>query len=177
MTSMTTNTLFNAVLFQAIWLALVITANNPYYWVGPASAALVLALLMPQIQRAKLLAPLAGVAVIGFGFDMLIHMSGVITLVENPMSFTWLLLLWLFFVAMFHQVFAWLTRFNLILVFSIGAIGGPLAYYSASLLEAVEIHNMPIFLLLYSLFWGIGFVIAAVIMVARRLNKSKTLEP
>ena len=174
---MTTNTIFNALLFQIIWLTLVITANNTYYWIGPASAVLVLSLLMPQIQRAKLFAPLVGVAFIGFCFDMLVHLSGVITLVENPMSFSWLLLLWLFFVAMFHQVFAWLTRFNLILVFSIGAIGGPLAYYSASLLDAVSINNMPVFLLMYSLFWGCGFAVAAVIMIARKLNKSKTSEP
>lgn len=105
---------------------------------------------------------------------MLLHLTGIITIVDNALSFSWLLLLWLVFIAMFHQIFAWITRLNLMLVFSIGAIGGPLAYYSASLLNAVTINNMSYFLFLYGLFWGGGFAIASTIMIAMQLNESKS---
>lgn len=100
---------------------------------------------------------------------MLLHYSGIIELAITPLYYSWLLLLWLVFVGVFYQLFSWLSHLNFIASFVLGATGGLLAYYSASLLGAVIVHDISLFVMLYGLFWGASFSLATKIFVARNL--------
>jgi hypothetical protein len=169
----TKKTILLAVAFEIVWLTLVMTANSDLYWAGPVIGLLAYGFILRQQQKYNMVLPLMGAALIGFGFDLMLHYMGVITLYSNALSFSWLLVLWLVFVGVFYQLFSWLTNLSTVSSFVTGAIGGLAAYYGASLLGAVQIHNQTVFVVLYGLFWGVAFSLAAKIFVARKLTSNK----
>ena len=169
----TSKTIVLAIAFNVVWLSLIATANSNLYWVGPVIGILAYAMILPQLHKAKMAIPLFWTAVIGFGFDLLVHNLGIITLHSNNFAMSWLLILWLVFVGVFYQLFNWLTNLNTVSSFFLGALGGLLAYYGASKLGAAVINDLPAFIALYGIFWGASFSVAAKVFVARKLTASR----
>ncbi|MBT8448908.1 MAG: DUF2878 domain-containing protein [Gammaproteobacteria bacterium] len=169
----TSKTIALAITFNLVWLSLVATANSGLYWLGPIIGILAYAMILPKLHKAKMATPLFWTALVGFGFDLLVHNLGIITLHSNNFSFSWLLILGLVFVSVFYQLFSWLTILNTVSSFFLGALGGLVAYFGAKTLGAVVINDLPAFIALYGIFWGASFSIAAKIFVARKLTSSR----
>lgn len=169
----TSKTVILALAFNLVWVSLIATANSNLYWLGPAIGIIAYAMILPKLHEAKMATPLFWTAVVGFGFDVLVHKLGIITLHSNNFALAWLMILWLVFVGVFYQLFNWLTSLNTISSFFLGALGGLMAYYGASKLGAAVINDLPAFIALYGIFWGASFSIAAKIFVARKLTEPR----
>lgn len=169
----TSKTILLGIAFQAVWLSLISSAATDYYWAGMATGLIAYLMMLPRLQRHRMTLPLAITALIGFSFDLVMHYSGVIKLTMTPLYYSWLLLLWLVFVGVFYQLFSWLSSLNSMTSFILGAFGGLAAYYGASLLGAVSLTDQTLFIILYGLFWGASFSLAAKIFVARNLMANR----
>lgn len=132
----------NFVGFQALWLACVIGAARGYPWIGPA-VAVALVLLHFSVQRhvlseAKLL---GGAAVLGYLFDSLLVVSGLISFPPQSAlgapSTLWMVSLWIGFAATMRSSMSWL-RGSPVLAALLGVVGGPLSYLAGARLGAIE---------------------------------------
>jgi len=174
----TSKTILLGIAFQLVWLSLVATANSSYYWFGPLVGIATYGFILFQLRSTEISIPLMSASFVGFSFDLMMDQMGIINLHSNQLTYSWLLILWLVFVGCFHQLFSWLSNFNSYTSFLFGSLGGVLSYYAASILGAVEIIRPNHFVLVYSFFWGISFLIASKVIIARSLtaNRRQTSE-
>jgi hypothetical protein len=132
----------NAVLFQAAWLALVLSAAKGYPWLGLAAMVPLLATHLGLVEnRRGEVKLLLAAASLGFLFDTALVYTGVFTplpyLLPWPFSPPWMICLWLGFASTLNVSLSWL-RGRYLLAALFGGIGGPLAYYSGARLGATE---------------------------------------
>lgn len=131
----------NFTAFQIAWFAAVLGAAHGMPWIGvvvvPSGLALHLA-LSPDWTPELLLAMAA--AGTGFVFDSILIALGMFSpvayLFPAPFSSLWMIMLWVNLAATLNVSMAWL-RGRYVLGTVLGAIGGPLAYYSGGKLGAM----------------------------------------
>ncbi len=169
----TSKTILLALAFQVVWLSLITSAATEFHWIGPIIGLVAYAFILPGLVRAQMALPLITISFLGFAFDVVLHEMGIISLHHNDLALTWLFVLWLVFIGVFYRLFSWLTNLNTISSFIMGSLGGLTAYFIASVLGAVAINSLPLFVALYGLFWGASFSLAARIFIARNLTSNR----
>jgi hypothetical protein len=133
--------MINFIAFQVGWFSTVLGAAHGMPWLGvivvPAALAIHLA-LSPDWRPELLLALCA--AVMGFLIDSALIVSGVFSPVPFlfPARFSafWMLMLWLNLATIINVSRGWL-RGRYFIAAILGAIGGPMAYYSGAKLGAM----------------------------------------
>ncbi len=152
--------LIGAVVFQILWVALVMTAGSHWSAVVAAGTAVLvllqLALCPVPFFLAAAFVALAGV--IGLGMDTLLTAVGILTpvrvIIPFPVAPLWLIGLWIAFSG-FLQVSLTYLRGRPVVQWWVGAVGGPMAYWSGARLGAVELNGpLPLALGVLALSWG-----------------------
>lgn len=133
--------IINIAAFQAGWFAAVLGAANGMPWLGVVAVPVVLSLhlALSTEWRMELLLAL-GAAGMGFVTDTALIASGAFTPVPYglpaPGTSLWMVMLWVNLATTMNVSMAWLRgRYKLAAL--LGAIGGPLAYYSGATLGAM----------------------------------------
>ena len=154
-----TRKVINVALFQAAWFAAVLGTARGIFWLGPVAMIPTLAIhLVLQENRRGEVKLLLAAGLLGFVFDTTFVAGGVFTPLQHlflrPFSPPWMICLWLNFAATLNVSMAWLRgRYRLAGI--LGAIGGPLAYYSGAKLGATEALPTTTGMLLLAVGWGI----------------------
>lgn len=96
-------------------------------------------------------------AVVGLVFDALALRFGLISFPNPAITFVplWLISMWLLFTTMV-PVSHGLFKSNLLLAALLGAVFGPLSYYSGEAFEVFSFSNTKA-IVIYAIFWGIYF--------------------
>ncbi len=141
--------LFRFAGFQAVWFACVFGGARGNMWLGPATAAALLALhLCFAVRRRAELAYVAAVALLGSCLDSVAHYLGATAYPGStaawPFLFVppWICALWVAFATLPSTSLAWLAG-KPKLAFLLGAIGGPLSYLAGTRMEAVAVGPDP----------------------------------
>ena len=126
----------NVLGFQAVWLASVAGAGAGLPWAGPLAAALFTALTLRFGRRARADLRLLAVALpLGLALDSGFAASGWLVYAEAwpwaSMAPVWIWSLWVGFALTLNHSMAFL-RDRPLAAALLGAIGGPLAYWSAA---------------------------------------------
>lgn len=135
----------NIIGFQVGWFSCILSARWNIPWMGMAvvSVVILLHLFLQQRPRTEAVAILL-IATAGASLDTLLHMLGLLSLVDHPrpdpLFPLWIAALWANFAATLTTTFGWL-RHRLALAAVLGLIGGPTTYYAGVALDAVEFHT------------------------------------
>ena len=145
-------------LFQLGWFACVLGAANSLASVGIMISLIVVWFHLRTTQHKFEETALIGiVTIIGFSWDSALVQLGYFQY-SNTASSTfaplWIVAMWTMFASTINTLFSWLKN-RLLIAFLLGAVFGPIAYWSASQLGAVNILDFPNALLLQSIGWGI----------------------
>lgn len=132
----------NFALFQVGWFACVLGAAQGYPWAGTAVAAGVVAWhLWSAARPAQEVSLLAQVMLIGAVWDSLLVMLGWISYPSGTLlagtAPHWILALWALFATALNVSMRWLKG-RLLVAALLGAVCGPLSYWAAMRLGAVE---------------------------------------
>jgi hypothetical protein len=162
----------NILLFQSGWFACVLGAARGMPWIGPLGAAAIVAWhLMRATQPRQELALVAAATVLGAMFETLLVKAGWVryetgSLIEGTAPY-WMVALWAVFATTLN-VSLRSMRPRRWLAAALGAIGGPLAYYSGARLGALELASAGPALAAIGLGWAI--LTPALLGTARRLD-------
>lgn len=167
--------LVNLVGFQIGWLACVCGAASGWPWVGPIVVAVLLVthLIRMNVAR-KELQFICTVALLGWLIDTMQGALGTLSFSGNPfpdwISPPWMVALWINFALTLHVSLAWLLG-RYWLGSMLGALGGPLAYWTGSHTEAIHLgDNLPMSLLILALLWG--GIVPVLILLAQRTHSN-----
>jgi len=153
--------LFNGAVFQALWLLLVVTAGSRGSGVVVGATGLVvllqLRLTTPRTFKSGLIFVLLA-TVSGAVMETLLTWAGVFSplraIAPFPLTPLWLIGLWLAFAGFLKTTLTYL-RGRPVTQWCLGAIGGPMAYWSGARLGAVDLHlSLPLALGALALAWG-----------------------
>lgn len=171
--------IINFILFQIAWFACVLGAANAMPWLGVAVTAFSLIWHLYQAKQAKPEALLMLIAlIIGASFDQVMLSSNLIEYAHHGWNASivpvWILALWLGFVTALNVSLRWMHGRKLVAIL-FGAIGGPLAYWSASKFGAVSLLSMNSYIAL-SIGWAV--ITLVLLRLSARLDgyKVNTLE-
>jgi len=151
--------LFNVAAFQLGWFACVLGAAHGWPWAGVAVAMVVVAL---HLSRAALpleeLKLIALALLIGALWDSLLVKLGWIaypheTLITNAAPH-WILALWALFASTLNISMRWLKQQPLLALMA-GAVGGPLSYWAAARLGAVQFVEPAALVITMALGWAL----------------------
>jgi hypothetical protein len=163
--------LINVAVFYVGWFGAVLGAacNMPWLCLCCVPPVLLLHLLLVPDWRPELLLAL-GAALTGFVFDTVLISAGVYSpvpfLFPYPMSPLWMVLLWVNFATILNVSLRFLRgRYALSAI--LGAIGGPMAYYSGVRLGAMSATPSIINLMILAIAWAAAvpflFLLSAII--------------
>ena len=151
--------LVNFALYQSGWFACVAGAARGVPALGAGVAVLLVAVQVLLSARPAAALRLIGIAaLLGAAWD-----SGLIGLhlVRYPNGLLapglapyWIVALWMLFATTFHSSLAWLQQ-RLGLAAVLGAVGGPLAYWGAARLGAVQLLQLPLALAVLCCGWAL----------------------
>jgi len=166
----------NALAFQAAWLAAVCGAAAGQPWIGPAAAALAVALhAAAAAAPSRELAGIAMVAVLGTLWDtlpaatgLIEYRSGVPELGGTPY---WIAALWCAFATTLNVSLRWL-RARPLLALALGAIAGPACYRAAAAFGALELAAPRTALAAQALAWAA--LLPAALAIAARYDGAGT---
>ncbi|WP_083331013.1 DUF2878 domain-containing protein [Halofilum ochraceum] len=128
--------LWNIVSINIGWFTCVLGAANGYIWLGPLVVAVLVAIHLKLIPaRRRELATLAAAALFGYAIDSAMVLAGVFDFpaqarVGAP-STVWMVALWVNFAMALNVALHWLQR-SYLLAALLGAVGGPMAYFSGT---------------------------------------------
>jgi hypothetical protein len=137
--------IINLVLFQFVWFSCIIGAAKGYPNTGPVIFACVAVIHFSIISdnRKRDLLTVALVTAIGLVADTLTALSGALSFgaytVLGPVAPPFMLTLWANFALLLNCSLTWLRKRYLVSAV-LGAIGGPLAYYSGARFGAIHLH-------------------------------------
>ena len=161
----------NFVGFQLGWFACVLGAASGRAWIGPLVVAALVALHLSlarqrTVETLLIAAALAG----GLAVDSLFVALGAFSpnraLLPEPLTTVWMLAMWANFATTLNVSLSKLQGHGLIAA-ALGAVFGPLAYYSGARLGAAVLHPpLAVSLLLIAAGWAIAT--PALVWVARR---------
>ncbi|MEO6117895.1 MAG: DUF2878 domain-containing protein [Methylotenera sp.] len=165
--------IINFILFQIAWFACVLGAANAMPWLGVGVTAIIIWHLY-QAKQAKLEAFLMLIAlIIAASFDQVMLSSNLIEYAHHGWSASivpvWILALWLGFVTALNVSLRWMHDRKLVAIL-FGAIGGPLAYWSAAKLGAVTLLSMNSYIAL-SIGWAV--ITPLLLLISARLDGFK----
>lgn len=156
--------IINFVLFQAAWLVCVLGAAYQLPWLAFVVALILVGVqLVWTPQPSQELSLLLLATVIGAVFDQLLLNHGVIQYqahgwggagVQAGIVPIWIIGLWIAFASTLNVSLRWLRDYRVAQVL-MGAIGGPLAYYAAQKLGAVNVTLVPASYIVLAVGWGL----------------------
>lgn len=144
--------LLNIVNYQAIWFLCVIGGNG-LAWLG---LLLIAGHLLVSNQRRSDLILMISLAVGGAIIDGSLKQLGLFSFPEDnsPIPF-WLMVIWMALATLPNHSLAWLQN-RLFIAALLGSIGGPLAYWGGTRLNAATFHwSLTLSLLTLTLVWSI----------------------
>lgn len=148
----------NFVLFQIGWFACVLGAANDLHFLGVIVSFTVVAIhLYRSVNFLHEAAFIAAIALLGFAIDSGLVVTGYFSYenaVLDQYAPMWIAALWALFATTIGHSMSWLFQ-RRVWATILGAIFGPLAYYSASKLGAVNLLQDGNGLYLQSLVWAI----------------------
>jgi hypothetical protein len=152
--------LFNLIGFQIGWFSCVLGGANQLPWLGVLISCLVLFAHVRRSNDAVFECKLLFTAIIiGIIFDGIPQSLGWITF--SPVSFwpnilppPWMIILWALFASTLNISLAWLQS-KKVLAILIGAISGPLSYWSGARLGALSLTHGTAALIYLAIGWGL----------------------
>ena len=171
----------NVALFQAGWFACVLSASRGQAWLGAVAAVVAVsalaihgALARRAIAEFKLVAL---ISMLGTLADSLLLATGWIAyssgVLLNGVAPYWIAALWALFATTLNVSMRWL-RGRVGLAMALGAVGGPLSYWGAARLGAVQfVEPLPLVIAL-ALIWAAAM--PACIALAQKLDGVSTHE-
>jgi len=166
--------LINIIAFKIAWLASVLGGANELPLLGPAAVMVAVAIhlrLVKEPSREMLLIFTTGM--VGITVDSAMISAGLLSYstgtVVPGMSPLWILGMWLLFATTFNVSFRWLQS-KLLLAAALGAVFGPLSYYSGSKIGAVTLNEPVAAMIALAITWGM--ILPGMLELARRLNRT-----
>jgi hypothetical protein len=164
--------LLNILGFQIGWLACVLGGANQMPWLGVLISCLVILVHLLRTSERVFECKFFGVAVIiGIIFDGIPQSLGWIAF--TPVTFwpealppPWMIMLWALFASTINISLSWLQN-RKTLAMLIGAIAGPLSYWSGARLGALQLINPSAAIIYLSIGWG------AIVPVLLKIAASK----
>jgi hypothetical protein len=152
--------LFNLIGFQIGWFSCVLGGANQLPWIGVLIACVVLSAHVARSDHPVFECKLLFTAlIIGLIFDGIPQNLGWITF--SPVNFwpdilppPWMLILWALFASTLNISLAWLQN-KKVLAILIGAISGPLSYWSGARLGALSLTHATAALIYLAIGWGL----------------------
>ena len=173
-----TNLLINLIAFKLAWLSSVLGGAYGLPLLGPAA---VLVAIVIHLRRAgdpsRELMLIAATGIVGISVDSAMISSGLLaypsgTLVAG-LSPLWILGMWMLFATTFNVSFRWLQS-RIALAAVMGAIFGPVSYYSGAKIGAVTLIDPLAAMIALSVTWGL--MLPGLLLLAKRLDGT-TLTP
>lgn len=166
--------IINFILFQLLWVACVLGADNQTIW--PALSIILIMLvifLLPAIRAKNDFIFILTCLVLGFILDSSLAYFNFIDYSFNygfsRIAPLWILFLWVGFALTLNHSMAWIFN-NAKLGYLLMALGPPLSYISAGKLGAVSINNMLLTSLLVSLSWMLVFKILLLVKKNKQIK-------
>ncbi len=164
--------IINFVVFQAGWLACVLSAANGLPWVGVivAAAAVALHFVLAANAAAELRLVLVALGIGAFFDSMLIstgwvsYPSGVLAPYFAPY---WILAMWALFATTLNTSLAWVKK-SLPLAAALGTVCGPLSFLAGQRLGGIELIEPAAALTALAGIWAVAMPI--LVLAARRSN-------
>lgn len=153
--------ILNAVGAYAGWWACLVGAAHGMPWAGPVVVAgLAAASAMRPGPRSERVAFLIVAAGTGYGVDSILVLAGVLVFPEHARlggpSTLWMVALWVNLALTLDSSLGWL-RGRFVLGATVGAVGGPLAYFSGAQLGAAVLGpTLPIAMAAVAVAWSIA---------------------
>jgi hypothetical protein len=162
----------NVVLFQAGWFACVLGAAQGQPWIGVAAATAIVVWHGWWAVRARPELKLVAIAVvIGALFDSILSMLGWITYMSAIRGYSvaplWILAMWALFATTLNVSMRWLKS-RLWLAALLGAVGGPLSYWAAERMGAVQFAEP--FIAIVALAIGWALIMPSLMVLAQENN-------
>lgn len=166
------NFLINVIAFKIAWLASVLGGANNLPLLGPAAVAVAVAIhlrLVKNPSREMLLILSAGL--VGVTVDSAMISAGLLSYSSGTLipglSPLWILGMWMLFATTFNVSFGWLQS-RIPLAALLGAVFGPLSYYSGSKIGAVTLSEPVGAMVALAVTWGI--MLPGLLVLASTLN-------
>ncbi len=162
----------NVALFQAAWLAIVLSAAYGQPWSAPIVTGAVLAWHLYHAHRPRRELALIGIAiVVGAGFETLMASLQVLEpasgILVPGFAAYWLVCLWAVFATTLNVSLRWLQP-RPVLAAALGALGGPLAYVGGAKLGALHLESS--YPSIGALAFGWALATPLLLATARRLD-------
>lgn len=167
----------NIIAFQIGWFACVLGGANDLSWLGALIGIIILALHIRISQNKGFETQLIMMAMMmGLVFDSIPKSLGWIMFTPvdfwpNALSPPWMVMLWGLFATTMNMSLSWLKN-KLRLAFILGAIAGPLTYWSGERFGALHL-SQPLFVMLYLSF---GWALAVPVLLKIASFKNATSE-
>ena len=149
--------IFNIIGFQTGWWACVLSMKNGYPYLGPLVMSIFLFFHFIKLEnRNKELLFVLLVGLIGTFVDTVLLQ---INIIEYRGGYTdsiaplWISTMWLGFAATINHSLGWLNN-KWILSFTLGAIFGPLSYFTGIKFEALQFEISALTISVLALLWG-----------------------
>jgi hypothetical protein len=162
------------IIYQIMWFVLVISAGRPASMLAiPSTLMLVGLLLLLYSNNLKLdLVFIASAALLGFASDSILIGIGILEPVRSimpaPFAPLWLASIWIIFV-LFLRISLKSLQKRPLLQFIIGAVGGPLAYWSGTRLGALALHDhLPLTFIIMAGVWAL--ICRSLFLLSARLS-------
>ncbi|MBM4255634.1 MAG: DUF2878 domain-containing protein [Deltaproteobacteria bacterium] len=158
--------LVNIITFYLAWFACVLGAAHQYLFLGPLAVLVLLGLhfyLLAGYSPVQEFRLLITAGALGLVLDSLQAFLGVFAFANvTPgrwVSPLWMVVLWIAFATTLHTSLRWLSgKYTLAAV--LGAVGGPLSYYSGAKLGALVLSpDLTLSFVVMAIVWGIAMPI------------------
>jgi len=150
--------LFNIIGFQTGWWSCVLGAKNGYPYLGPIVMAVFLFIHFTTLEnRNKELMFIALVGLIGTVLDTVLLQTNLVEYQGayiNSIAPLWITAMWVGFAATVNHSLVWLKN-KLVMSFAIGAIFGPLSYFTGIKFEALYFEVSLLTISVLALLWGV----------------------
>jgi len=150
--------LFNIIGFQTGWWACVLGAKNGYPYLGPLVMSIFLFIHFARLEnRNKELLFATLVGLIGTVVDTVLLQTGFIEyqgVYANNIAPLWITAMWIGFAATINHSLVWLNN-KWIMSFALGAIFGPLSYFTGIKFEALHFEISLLTMSVLALLWGV----------------------
>ncbi|MGH8051343.1 MAG: DUF2878 domain-containing protein [Arenimonas sp.] len=164
----------NALGYQAVWFATLISVSKGYFWLGFASSLVFAALMLCFGGKAKQDSRIVLIGLIlGMTVDTLFASSGWIEYQQAwsgiGLAPLWIIALWLSFSFTLNHSMAFLRQnYGLAAIF--GLLGGPLAYWCADRVFNVIDYGIDVFIVMIGLGVCWGLAIPAIFYIDKRMS-------
>jgi hypothetical protein len=171
----------NIVLWNIVWFVTIFGAAKGYAYAGPLAAAAVYVFHMLCMSTNRLYDTLLVIILVLMGLvaDTLVAALGALDFgplaVAGPLAPPFMLALWVNFALLLNYALRWLKgKYPVAII--LGAVGGPMAYYTGSRIGAVTLPGQLWYcLLIIGLEWAIAMPLILLIMA--RLERNLLFKP